>query len=153
MGTWKEWSGCSHKVRTGCVRVQEGMVRTRWYRVDGGKEWQEEWDKGKERQITISTEGKEEDSIRNAAKRLGFARSRLHILRLRVQRWAYKLEVGRWDSRYFRFIRNGQMCSGMVLTALGMLTKQMLVQHPFGNATDEFGKAWDGFGFGQGLFR
>ena len=31
------------------------------------------------------------------------------------------------------------MCSGMMFTASGMLTKQMLVQHPFGNAADEFG--------------
>ena len=60
----------------------------------------------------------------------------------------------------------------MVFTTSGMLTKQMSVQHPFGNAADGFGntvdgsgrpgmdreglgwigKAWDGFGFGQGLF-
>ena len=44
------------------------------------------------------------------------------------------------------------MCSGMMFTASGMLTKQTSVQHPFGNAADEFGKAWDGFGFGQGVF-
>ena len=28
------------------------------------------------------------------------------------------------------------MCSGMMFTASGMLTKQMSVQHPFGNAID-----------------
>ena len=53
------------------------------------------------------------------------------------------------------------MCLGMVFTALGMLTKQTSVQHPFGNAADGFGNAvdgsgrpggWDGFGFGQGVF-
>ena len=33
----------------------------------------------------------------------------------------------------------------MVFTASGMLTKQTLVQHLFGNAAD-------GFGFGRGLF-
>ena len=33
------------------------------------------------------------------------------------------------------------MCSGMVFTASGMLTKQTSVQHPFGNAADEFGNA------------
>ena len=38
------------------------------------------------------------------------------------------------------------MCSGMVFTASGMLTKQMSVQHPFGNAADEFGNAIDGSG-------
>ena len=38
------------------------------------------------------------------------------------------------------------MCSGMVCTASGMLTKQTLVQHPFGNAADEFGNAIDGSG-------
>ena len=38
------------------------------------------------------------------------------------------------------------MCSGMVFTASGMLTKQMSVQHPFGNAVDEFGNAIDGLG-------
>ena len=38
------------------------------------------------------------------------------------------------------------MCSGMVFTASGMLTKQTLVQHPFGNAADEFGNAIDGLG-------
>ena len=38
------------------------------------------------------------------------------------------------------------MCSGMVFTALGMLTKQTLVQHPFGNAADGFGNAVDGSG-------
>ena len=26
-GIWKEWSGCSRKVRTGCVMIREGMVR------------------------------------------------------------------------------------------------------------------------------
>ena len=48
------------------------------------------------------------------------------------------------------------MCSGMVFTALGMLTKQMLVQHPFRNAADEFGNAIDGLGkpgMGLGLVR
>ena len=48
------------------------------------------------------------------------------------------------------------MCSGMVFTALGMLTKQMLVQHPFGNAADEFENAIDGsgrHGMGSGLVR
>ena len=38
------------------------------------------------------------------------------------------------------------MCSGMVFTASGMLTKQTSVQHPFGNAADGFGNAADGFG-------
>ena len=33
------------------------------------------------------------------------------------------------------------MCSGMVFTASGMLTKQTSVQHPFGNAADGFGNA------------
>ena len=48
------------------------------------------------------------------------------------------------------------MCSGMVFTASGMLTKQTLVQHPFGNAADEFGNAVDGSGrpgMGSGLVR
>ena len=48
------------------------------------------------------------------------------------------------------------MCSGMVFTALGMLTKQMSVQHPFGNAADGFGNAVDGSGrpgMGLGLVR
>ena len=31
----------------------------------------------------------------------------------------------------------------MVFTALGMLTKQTSVQHPFGNAADGFGNAVD----------
>ena len=46
------------------------------------------------------------------------------------------------------------MCSGMMFTASGMLTKQMSVQHPFGNAADEFGNAVDGSGrpgMGSGL--
>ena len=38
------------------------------------------------------------------------------------------------------------MCSGMMFTALGMLTKQTSVQHPFRNAADEFGNAIDGSG-------
>ena len=38
------------------------------------------------------------------------------------------------------------MCSRMLFTASGMLTKQMSVQHPFGNAADEFGNAIDGSG-------
>ena len=33
------------------------------------------------------------------------------------------------------------MCSGMMFTTSGMLTKQTSVQHPFGNAADEFGNA------------
>ena len=41
------------------------------------------------------------------------------------------------------------MCSGIVFTALGMLTKQMLVQHPFGNAIDGLGRP----GMGLGLVR
>ena len=48
------------------------------------------------------------------------------------------------------------MCSGMVFTALGMLTKQTLVQHPFGNAADGFRNAVDGLerpGMGSGLVR
>ena len=48
------------------------------------------------------------------------------------------------------------MCSGMMFTASGMLTKQMLVQHFFGNAADEFGNAIDGSGrpgMGLGLVR
>ena len=32
------------------------------------------------------------------------------------------------------------MCSGMVFTASGMLTKQTSVQHPFGNAIDGLGR-------------
>ena len=48
------------------------------------------------------------------------------------------------------------MCSGMMFTASGMLTKQMSVQHPFGNAADEFRNAIDGSGrpgMGSGLVR
>ena len=48
------------------------------------------------------------------------------------------------------------MCSGMMFTASGMLTKQTSVQHPFGNAADEFGNAIDGSerpGIGSGLVR
>ena len=48
------------------------------------------------------------------------------------------------------------MCSGMVFTASGMLTKQTLVQHPFGNAADEFGNTIDRLGrpgMGSGLVR
>ena len=48
------------------------------------------------------------------------------------------------------------MCSEMVFTASGMLTKQMLVQHPFGNAADGFRNAVDGSGrpgMGSGLVR
>ena len=44
----------------------------------------------------------------------------------------------------------------MMFTASGMLTKQMSVQHPFGNAADEFGNAVDGSGrpgMGLGLIR
>ena len=41
------------------------------------------------------------------------------------------------------------MCSGMVFTTLGMLTKQTLVQHPFGNAIDGSGRP----GMGLGLVR
>ena len=67
-----------------------------------------------------------------------------------------KLGVGRWDSRCFGFVGDGQMCLGMVFTASGMLTKQMLVQHPFGNAADGFRNAIDGLGrpgMGSGLVR
>ena len=35
---------------------------------------------------------------------------------------------------------------GMVFTALGMLTKQTSVQHPFGNAIDGLGKPGMGLG-------
>ena len=48
------------------------------------------------------------------------------------------------------------MCSGMMFTASGMLTKQTSVQHPFRNAADEFGNAIDGLGrpgMGSGLVR
>ena len=48
------------------------------------------------------------------------------------------------------------MCSGMVFTTSGMLTKQTLVQHPFRNAADGFGNAIDGSGrpgMGLGLVR
>ena len=48
------------------------------------------------------------------------------------------------------------MCSRMVFTASGMLTKQMSVQHLFGNAADEFRNAIDGLGrpgMGLGLVR
>ena len=48
------------------------------------------------------------------------------------------------------------MCLGMMFTTSGILTKQMLVQHPFGNAADEFGNAIDGSerpGMGLGLVR
>ena len=48
------------------------------------------------------------------------------------------------------------MYSGKVFTASGMLTKQMSVQHPFGNAADEFRNAIDGSGrpgMGSGLVR
>ena len=44
----------------------------------------------------------------------------------------------------------------MVFTASGMLTKQMLVQHPFGNAADGFRNVIDGLdrpGMGSGLVR
>ena len=37
----------------------------------------------------------------------------------------------------------------MVFTTSGMLTKQTSVQHPFGNAADEFGNAIDGSGMLQ----
>ena len=48
------------------------------------------------------------------------------------------------------------MCLGMVFTALGMLTKQTSVQHPFRTAADEFGNAINGSGrpgMGSGLVR
>ena len=48
------------------------------------------------------------------------------------------------------------MYLGMVFTALGMLTKQTSVQHPFGNSADGFGNAVDGSGrprMGSGLVR
>ena len=48
------------------------------------------------------------------------------------------------------------MCSGMVFSTSEMLTKQMLVQHPFGNAADGFRNAVDGSGrpgMGLGLVR
>ena len=48
------------------------------------------------------------------------------------------------------------MYSGMVFTASGMLTKQMSVQHPFGNVADGFGNDVDGLGrprMGSGLVR
>ena len=38
------------------------------------------------------------------------------------------------------------MCSGMVFTASGMLTKQTSMQHPIRNAADGFGNAVDGSG-------
>ena len=44
----------------------------------------------------------------------------------------------------------------MVFTASEMLTKQTLVQHPFGNAADEFRHGIDGLGrpgMGSGLVR
>ena len=48
------------------------------------------------------------------------------------------------------------MCSGMVFTTLGMLTKQTLVQHSRRDAADEFGNGIDGSGrpgMGSGLVR
>ena len=48
------------------------------------------------------------------------------------------------------------MCSGMVFTTSGMLTKQTSVQHPFRNAADGFRNAVDGSerpGMGSGLVR
>ena len=48
------------------------------------------------------------------------------------------------------------MCSGIMFTASGMLTKQTSVQHPFRNAADGFGNAVDGLGrpgMGSGLVR
>ena len=48
------------------------------------------------------------------------------------------------------------MCSGMVFTASGMLTKQTLMQHPFRNAPDGFRNAVDRLersGMGSGLVR
>ena len=48
------------------------------------------------------------------------------------------------------------MCLGMVFSASGMLTKQTSVQHPFGNAADEFVNAINGSGrpgMGSGLVR
>ena len=48
------------------------------------------------------------------------------------------------------------MCLGMVFTTSGMLTKQMLMQHPLENAADGFRNAIDGSGrpgMGLGLVR
>ena len=48
------------------------------------------------------------------------------------------------------------MCSGMVFITSGILTKQILMQHPFGNAADGFGNTVDGSGrpgMGSGLVR
>ena len=48
------------------------------------------------------------------------------------------------------------MCSGMVFTASGMLTKHTSVQHLFRNAADGFENAVDGSGrpgMGSGLVR
>ena len=48
------------------------------------------------------------------------------------------------------------MCSGMVFTALGMLTKQMSVQHSQRDAADGFRNVIDGLGrpgMGSGLVR
>ena len=41
------------------------------------------------------------------------------------------------------------MCLGMMFTTSGILTKQMLVQHPFGNAIDGSERP----GMGSGLVR
>ena len=68
----------------------------------------------------------------------------------------HKLRVGQWDSRFFGFIGNGQMCSEMMFTTLKMLTKQHWCSKRFGNAADGFGDAIDGSGrpeMGSGLVR
>ena len=82
-------------------------------------------------------------------RRRGHIQSGTAKVSLWVWRWACKLRVGRWDSRCFRFVWNGHMCWGMVFTTLGMLTKQMLMQHPFQNAIDGLGRS----GMGSGLVR
>ena len=74
----------------------------------------------------------------------------MRILSLRVQ-GEHTTSSGLVDG-----IRDVSGSSGMVFTALGMLTKQTSVQHPFGNAADEFGNAIDGSGrpgMGSGLVR
>ena len=57
-----------------------------------------------------------------------------------------KLRVGQWDSRCFGLVGNGQICLGVMFTALGMLTKQCQCSKQFGNAADGFGNAIDGSG-------
>ena len=75
---------------------------------------------------------------------------------MQARGWLMGFKMFRVCWEWSDVFRNGQMCSGMVFAASGMLTKQTLMQHPFRNAPDGFRNAVDGLerpGMGSGLIR